>query len=72
MTVYTYSQARQNFSDVLDRAKQDGEVLIKRMDGSLFSLTRTTARKSPLDVKGASTRVARSEIIAAVRESRAR
>jgi PHD/YefM family antitoxin component YafN of YafNO toxin-antitoxin module len=29
MTTYTYTDARQTFAAVLDKAKQDGEVLIK-------------------------------------------
>ena len=36
MTTYTYSQARQNFSTVLNNAKKDGNVIIKRKDGSQF------------------------------------
>ena len=38
MKLYTYSDARQQFSKVLDTAKKEGKVLIRRRDGSLFSL----------------------------------
>jgi len=38
MTVFTYSQARRNLAAVLERAKKEGKVLIKRKDGSLFAL----------------------------------
>jgi PHD/YefM family antitoxin component YafN of YafNO toxin-antitoxin module len=31
MTTYTYSEARQNFAAVLDKAKKEGKVLIKKI-----------------------------------------
>ena len=71
MTVYTYSHARQNFSDVLLRARQDGEVLIKRQDGSLFSLKRAALKKSLLDVPGIKVKITR-DIIDALKDARAR
>ena len=37
MTVFTYSQARQNFAAVLDRAAEEGEVLIKRKDARTWT-----------------------------------
>lgn len=42
MTVFTYSQARQNFAAVLDRAAKEGKVQIKRKDGSVFTYAHTT------------------------------
>lgn len=39
MFVMTYSQARQNLSSFLDRAKMDGQALINRSDGSQFIVT---------------------------------
>ncbi|MBF0386415.1 MAG: type II toxin-antitoxin system Phd/YefM family antitoxin [Candidatus Omnitrophica bacterium] len=72
MTVYTYSNARQNLSRVLDKARREGEVLIKRQDGSLFSLRRALPVTSPLDVTGIATNISRHDILAAVRESRSR
>jgi hypothetical protein len=70
MTVFTYSQARQNFAAVLDRARREGGVLIKRKDGSVFTLCPETPRSSPLDVKGVKTKVSTDQIVRAVRESR--
>jgi hypothetical protein len=70
MVVFTYSQARQNFAAVLDRALKEGKVLIKRKDGSTFTLTPEILKKSPLDVKGIKTAVSTDEIVNAVRESR--
>jgi hypothetical protein len=72
MTVFTYSQARQNFAAVLDRAAQEGKVLIKRKDGSMFTLCPEKPNLSPLDVDGIRTKVSTREIARAVRESRRR
>lgn len=38
MDVYTYSEARQNFSTVLDKAEATGKVLIRRKDGRTYAL----------------------------------
>ena len=43
MNVYTYSETRQKLSHVLDSAKKTGRVLIRRQDGTMFSLTPATA-----------------------------
>jgi len=34
-TIYTYSEARQNLSSVLDEAEQKGEAIIVRRNGKL-------------------------------------
>ena len=70
--VFTYSEARQRFADLLDQAQNDGKVLIKRKDGSLFALVPEASRKSPLDVKGVKTKASTSDIINALRETRGR
>jgi prevent-host-death family protein len=72
MKVYTYSQARQKLADVLNDARRDGEVEIKRRDGQTFILKPVKEKKSPLDVAGVDTDVTIREINAAVRESRER
>ena len=50
MLVTTYSEARRTFAAVLDRAKEEGAVLIKRADGSLFRLVPELSVASPFDV----------------------
>ena len=70
MTVYTYSQARQNFSSLLNKARKDGKVLIKRRDGVLFSVCPEKTIKSPLNIKAVKTKVSTREIIQSIRESR--
>ena len=72
MTVFTYSQARQNFSAGLDRAAKEGKVRIKRKDGSVFTLCPEKPDTSPLEVRGVKTGVSTAEIVRAVRESRRR
>ena len=70
MNVYTYSEARQKLASVLDCAKQSGKVLIRRKDGSVFSLIPETQPRSPFDVKGIKTDISTQEIVSFVRESR--
>lgn len=72
MTTYSYSQARQNFSSVLNKAKEDGEIMIKRRDGSLFILKPVLDEKSPLDVKGIDVDISVDEIVEIQREIRMR
>ena len=47
MLVVTYSEARQNFASILDKAKSEGAVLIKRADGSVFRITPEGGEESP-------------------------
>jgi len=70
MTVYTYSEARQNFSTILDKARDEGEVLIKRKDGQLFVLKPEKLKKSALDVKGIDPFISTSELIDVIRDQR--
>ncbi|OGV70387.1 MAG: prevent-host-death protein [Lentisphaerae bacterium RIFOXYA12_FULL_48_11] len=70
MNIYTYSEARQQLSTVLDSAKRSGKVLIKRQDGSTFSLVPELQLRSPLDIKGINTAITTKDILSFVRESR--
>ena len=71
MKVFTYSQARQRLSEVLDTALRE-EVIIRRRGGEAFSVSHKRAAKSPFDVPGIKTRATTEDILAAVRESRSR
>jgi len=76
MKVYNYSEARQNFSSVLNTALKE-EVIIARRDGSKFKLVsineKNKKRKSPLEgIKGIKTAVSMDDILDAIRESRER
>lgn len=55
--VYTYSEARQKLSELLNQAQSE-EVIIKRRDGTTFS------------VKAKKSKVSKEQILDAVRESR--
>ena len=71
MKVYTYSEARQKLSKVLDTARSE-EVIIKRRGGETFTLVFKKSSQSPFDVPGIKTRATTKDIIDAVRESRSR
>ncbi len=71
MKVYTYSEARQKFSAVLDIAKSE-EVIIKRRGGETFKIIFAKSSESPFDVPGIKTKATTKDILDAVNESRAR
>ncbi|MFO8099744.1 MAG: hypothetical protein R6T83_09020 [Salinibacter sp.] len=71
--MYTYSEARQNLADLLDQAGDEGEVRIRRRDGSEYLIRPRQREGSPLDVPAVSTdEVSAEEIVTAVREGRER
>ena len=70
MTIYTYSEARQNFASVLSPARAEGKVLIKRKDGSVFMIQPVSQKGSPLDVKGINLDISAEEIVDILREIR--
>ena len=47
MLVVIYSEARQNFASILDKSKNDGAVLVKRADGSVFRISPEVSESSP-------------------------
>ena len=79
MRIYNYSEARQNFSTVLNTALKE-EVIIARKDGSKFKLTpiyeNQKKAKSPLEtikgIKTSATSLTMGDILDAIRESRER
>ena len=71
MKQYTYSQARQRLSEVLDAARNE-EVLITRRGGDSFSIVYKAKASSPFDVPGIRTKATTRDILDAVRASRRR
>ncbi len=71
MTVYTFSEARQKFDALLERARREGAVRVKRRDGQVFLIQPERSRRSPLDV-GIDSDVSGEEIVDMVREMRQR
>ena len=72
MTVYTYSQARQRLSSVLDEAERDGSVRIRRRDGREFELVPVAQTASPFDVEAPGLDLSPEDIVSAVRATRDR
>ncbi|MCF6270703.1 MAG: hypothetical protein L3J41_13395 [Melioribacteraceae bacterium] len=72
MQTYTYSEARQKLAFLLDKAKREGTVLIKRKDGSLFEVKACSEKKSPLNVKGININIEKDEILDILKEIRKR
>ena len=69
MKIYTYSQARQQLSEVLNTAEHE-EVVIRRKDGRSFSVIQKTMKSSPFDIPGIKTKATTSDILNAISESR--
>ncbi len=72
MRVYTYSEARQKLSSILDKAESMGKVIIRRKDGRTFALTPEQTRRSPLDVPSIQATVSTEELVQIVRKERGR
>ena len=72
MQVYTYSEARQKLSMILDQAENTGKVLIRRKDGRTFALIPEKVISSPLDVPTIKAKITTQEIVDIIREGRER
>jgi hypothetical protein len=72
MTVFTFSEARQKFAAILERARREGAVRVKRRDGQVFIIQPDRSPHSPLDVAGIATNLSAEEIVDMIREMRQR
>lgn len=70
MKVYSYSEARQRFADVLRQAKREGQAQIRRRDGELFLVQPALRSGSPLDVPGVASGLTAPQLVDLVRASR--
>jgi len=69
MKVFTYSEARQNLSELLLLAQRE-EVEIRRKDGAVFSLVaKIKEKKSPFDVLAIKTKATMHNIFNVVQDS---
>ena len=68
----TYSETQENLSVLLERARKEGEVRIKRTDGQIFVLKPEKPKRSALDVAGIDLGISTEEIVSFVREGRER
>ena len=67
---YTFSKARQRLASLLDLARRDGAVRIRKRDGQRFILQPEKQTRSPLDVPGVKLNIKREEIVETIRSSR--
>ena len=72
MDVFTYSEARQKLSSVLEKAQATGKVLIRRQDGRTFALVPEKTPKSPLDVPSIRADISSQALVRLVRRERSR
>lgn len=70
MNIYSYSEAKQNLSKILDKVKAEGKVFIKSKDGSTYEIRIIKEKKSPLDIKGVKLNLNRRDILDILREVR--
>ncbi len=68
----TYSETQENLSVLLERAREQGEVHIKRADGEVFVLKPAKKKRSAFDVAGIDLGISTEEIVEFVREGRDR
>ena len=72
METYSYSEARQKLSSVLDKAESTGKVLIRRRDGRTYALVPERAPTSPLDVPSVEANMSTKEVVSLIRSERGR
>jgi hypothetical protein len=72
MEIYSYSEARQKLSSVLDQAESTGKVFIRRRDGRTYALVPERTPTSPLDVPSVSANISTQEVVALIRRERGR
>jgi len=70
--IYSYSEARQKLSSVLDEAEARGKVFIRRRDGRTYALVPEGMPASPLDVPSVNANISTQEIVTLVRRERGR
>lgn len=70
MIIYTFSDARQNLSELLKRAELEGEVMIKRQNGTKFIIMPYEPDHSPLDIDGINVDISKKDIVEAIRKIR--
>ena len=72
MDVYTYSEARQHLSSLLDEAETTGKVIISRKDGRRYAVVPELSPVSPLDIPTVKTNLSVKEVVKLVRRHRMR
>lgn len=70
MREFTFSEARQRLAALLDAARKEGAVRIRRRDGAVFVLRPERSKGSPLNVAGLDLPLSREEVLELVRAGR--
>lgn len=72
MKEYSFTEARQHFASILEEAKKEGVVCIKKKNGEAYHIKPVISKKSPLDIKGVSVGISSQEIVDIIRSGRER
>ena len=73
MMVYSYTEARERLSALLERALSEGQVKLRSRDGRVFIIRpERPPKSSPFEVRSVQLAITKADILEAVRESRAR
>jgi hypothetical protein len=73
MTTYSYSEARERLSVLLEQALLEGQVKLRSRDGRIFIIRPERLQKtSPFEVRSIKLPISKVDILDAIRESRAR
>jgi len=70
MKVFTFTEARQQFSKILDLAQKDGSVKITHRDGRNFIIQPAEVTTSPLAVPGIDLNIPKAELLEFIHEGR--
>lgn len=71
MKVYTYSEARQRFAEILNIAREE-DVIIQRRGGEVFTIAFKKVSRSPFAIPGIKTKATTKDILQAIKDSRER
>ncbi len=72
MSIYTATDARQKFDELLEEANRHQKVLIRRAENELFLLTRISSSEFPENLPDLHIGLTRDEIVSYIREVRER
>lgn len=72
MKEYSFTEARQNFASLLEEAKKDGAVCIKKKNGETYFLKPASNHRSPLHIASADLGLSATDIVNTVRAGRER
>ncbi|MBD2579838.1 type II toxin-antitoxin system Phd/YefM family antitoxin [Oscillatoria sp. FACHB-1406] len=71
--IYSYFQAQERLSSLLERALSEGQVKLRSRDGRVFIIRpEQPIKSSPFEVRSLKLPINKADILEAIRESRAR